>query len=743
MTTRKLLTALQADVSAILTPRSFKNVLLWWAKAQPRFVTSIVAVFALVLGLQAHAQRQGVTPPQVSAEFLRAVGECSTTQSAVTTWPGSGRWSDPDFPGHGWELTWYTPEEPVTTGMTARLRLHFYTYSSLGSTPANPADPVVGQPVWYYADLLPIVSLDGMIFANGTMYKVTRDASGTEMQQQVATVSVGQNNPAITGGIARSRASVAVNDFADPDEPGALPGSKLLCLQKLGANQSNAAYGAGHEGTWRSGGSFQSPGFRGINLWSEPVSGQYSGTLLTFNAAGKPVWLANLDPSAGGTSLTTATGVYSLTYLRGRPMFFSGDPNPCPTNGTVCLTAGHVSSVQLTVLQAAGERPGMARITPSINIPGSPDTNADPASCTGFSSTFAATSVAPINCRPSARVTWNGVAEPIWQNTKLADMVPFSACVVASGATSCDQRVQYAMRKGLDERYLVFVNQLNEQIVAASGMLSVSDTVALDNGIYTNGFVTLPVNVGARLKAVLVTGPPSAAVVGQHISGLRVFKSSPEFTIAFPALSVPVVTAQLQVGSTTTVGLSWGAVVGANAYYWRRVATATGVIGPDTGVAITTATDAPGDGIFRYEVKACNANGCSGYGQSANVTVGAIALDEWSTLTPNLPVAPVQDVPVPAFADGNLEVGSASGSFRVDESGQTSYQMPIATAPATGGMAPEMSISYNSGSQDGYLGVGFQISGLSAITRCRKTVETDALTSPIGVVVDYMDDAFC
>ncbi len=54
-----------------------------------------------------------------------------------------------------------------------------------------------------------------------------------------------------------------------------------------------------------------------------------------------------------------------------------------------------------------------------------------------------------------------------------------------------------------------------------------------------------------------------------------------------------------------------------------------------------------------------------------------------------------------------------------------------------------MSISYSSGSQDGYLGVGFQISGLSAITRCRKTVETDALSSPIGVVVNYADDAFC
>lgn len=402
MSTRKLLTTLRADALALLTHRYKKIIGFRGPVALTASMYWITAIFALVFGLQAHAQRQEAGPPQFSAEFLRAVGECSITQSTVTTWPGSGRWSDPAFPGHGWELTWYTPEEPVTTSMTARLRLHFYTYSSLGSSPANPSDPVVGQPVWYYADLLPSVSPDGMIVANGTMYKVTRDASGTEIQRQVATVSVGQNNPAVTGGIARSRASVAVNNFADPDEPGTLPGSKLLCLQKLGANQSNAAYGAGHEGTWRSGGSFQSPGFGGINLWSEPVSGQYNGTVLTFNAAGKPVWLTNLDPSAGGTNLTTATGVYSLTYLRGRPMFFSGDPNPCPTNGTVCLTAGHVSSVQLTVPQAAGERPGMASITPSIDIPGSPDVNADPATCTGFSSTFVATAVAPVNCRPSA-----------------------------------------------------------------------------------------------------------------------------------------------------------------------------------------------------------------------------------------------------------------------------------------------------------------------------------------------------
>ena len=280
MSIRKLLTSLRAGLLALLTRRNSPHTRFW--RSNTVLIRSLGALFACIFGLQAHAQRQELEP-QVSAAFLQAIGECSTTQTPVTTWPGSGRWSDPGFPGHGWELNWYTPEEPVTTSMTARLRVHFYTYSSRGSAPASPSDPVLGQPVWYYADLAPSVYADGTMVANGTMYKVTRDSSGAETQRQVATVTVGQNNPASTGGIARSRASVAVNNFADPDEPGVMPGSKLLCLQKLGANQSNAAYGAGHEGTWRSGGSFQSPGFRGINLWSEPVSGQYNGTLLTFN----------------------------------------------------------------------------------------------------------------------------------------------------------------------------------------------------------------------------------------------------------------------------------------------------------------------------------------------------------------------------------------------------------------------------------------------------------------------------
>ena len=251
MSTGKLLTTLHADAWALLLRRNTKNIWSGGPKALSAVMYWITAIFALLFGLQAHAQRQEEVPTP-SAAFIQAVADCAGTPAASDTWPGSGRWSDPAFPGHGWELTWYTPEEAFSLSMKARLRLHFYTYTAYTGG-QNPGDPVVGYPVWYYADLLPDVYAQiGLVYATGPMYKVTRDQNGAEAQTQVATVFVGQDNPATTGGIARSRATVVVNGFSDPDAP-SNPGSRTLCLHKLGATATSGAYGTGQEATWRSG----------------------------------------------------------------------------------------------------------------------------------------------------------------------------------------------------------------------------------------------------------------------------------------------------------------------------------------------------------------------------------------------------------------------------------------------------------------------------------------------------------
>jgi hypothetical protein len=68
-------------------------------------------------------------------------------------------------------------------------------------------------------------------------------------------------------------------------------------------------------------------------------------------------------------------------------------------------------------------------------------------------------------------------------------------------------------------------------------------------------------------------------------------------------------------------------------------------------------------------------------------------------------------------------VGATFGEFRVDETGNASYTIPIYAPPGTAGVAPKIALTYNSGWGNGWIGRGWSLSGLSSITRCRKTRE--------------------
>jgi len=73
----------------------------------------------------------------------------------------------------------------------------------------------------------------------------------------------------------------------------------------------------------------------------------------------------------------------------------------------------------------------------------------------------------------------------------------------------------------------------------------------------------------------------------------------------------------------------------------------------------------------------------------------------------------------------NLPVGSTAGSFNVTPMGAATYNIPIYAAPGTGGMVPQISVSYNSQAGNGLLGFGWNLSGLSAITRIVKPYYMD------------------
>lgn len=94
-----------------------------------------------------------------------------------------------------------------------------------------------------------------------------------------------------------------------------------------------------------------------------------------------------------------------------------------------------------------------------------------------------------------------------------------------------------------------------------------------------------------------------------------------------------------------------------------------------------------------------------------------------------------QDLPYSDFIYGgsaNGIVGKISDEFNVTPSGQVSYEIPIPVVAGTGGMAPKLSIVYNSSTKDGLFGYGFDLTGLSMISRAPRNVHDDGIAGYVS-----------
>ncbi len=80
------------------------------------------------------------------------------------------------------------------------------------------------------------------------------------------------------------------------------------------------------------------------------------------------------------------------------------------------------------------------------------------------------------------------------------------------------------------------------------------------------------------------------------------------------------------------------------------------------------------------------------------------------------------------------------GSFEVNRVGAATYAMPIAVPPGTAGVAPALTLNYNSHRRDGMLGMGWSLGGLAQVSRCSKTIAQDGARG--GVNYDT-NDRFC
>ena len=96
-------------------------------------------------------------------------------------------------------------------------------------------------------------------------------------------------------------------------------------------------------------------------------------------------------------------------------------------------------------------------------------------------------------------------------------------------------------------------------------------------------------------------------------------------------------------------------------------------------------------------------------------------------------------VPNSVTVNTSYAVGEIPITSSVTQMGAVTYTVPIEVYPGINGMHPELALVYNSMAGNGYMGVGWNVAGLSSITRGNKSIYYDGKAE--GVKMDT-DDAF-
>lgn len=216
----------------------------------------------------------------------------------------------------------------------------------------------------------------------------------------------------------------------------------------------------------------------------------------------------------------------------------------------------------------------------------------------------------------------------------------------------------------------------------------------------------------------------------QHCSGFTPGGGGLAVYIPYPAPSTPggleIVEAPDLQGNFT---LSWAAATGVRIDNYRLEQR-----GPNGGNWVTVqesddlsaALHRSVSGDYEYRVRACNIDNCSSPTGVTSVNV-AIPVE-----LPSVAIDPVNDAVTTATYWGQVK-----GSHNVDANGAFNYRIPIEAPPGINGLQPELSLHYNSNRQNGLLGWGWSLSGLSAITRCPASLVRDGYVSGINAGEAY------
>ncbi len=197
--------------------------------------------------------------------------------------------------------------------------------------------------------------------------------------------------------------------------------------------------------------------------------------------------------------------------------------------------------------------------------------------------------------------------------------------------------------------------------------------------------------------------PPASTELPQHLTAILAATADTEYTSNTLVVR----------GITETVT---AAVTGGNATLVKN--------GIETGAATTIVSN--GDTL------AVKTQSATGAGNTVNLSLqlGEKILP-WSLTTASVTALPSVSGKMSGYTPVNCEVSESGGAV---------CQLPLTAPAGTSGMAPKLSLGYNSQGNNGPLGVGWSLNGLSAITRCRATQAQDGLID----AVDFdAHDRFC
>ena len=72
-----------------------------------------------------------------------------------------------------------------------------------------------------------------------------------------------------------------------------------------------------------------------------------------------------------------------------------------------------------------------------------------------------------------------------------------------------------------------------------------------------------------------------------------------------------------------------------------------------------------------------------------------------------------------------VSAGTMAGTFGTTSTGEATYSLPLVTVPGRASVEPQLALTYSSAGDDGVVGVGFSLAGLSSIARCAGNLADD------------------